>query len=192
MQLQKIHLRFAVVLAIILVIAGIRLLNNFSTHITPLANYSPLGAMALFGGAYFKGRIQPYIIPLLVLLMSDFILFLTVHKSYGNGFLYDGWYWVYGSYVLMGVAGKMIIRKISVRNIAMAIFVSVFIHWVISDFGMWQSSNLYPYTSRGLADCLTAAIPFELRLLTATIVYSTIMFGTFEWLRKRYPVLQTA
>jgi len=39
---------------------------------------------------------------------------------------------------------------------------------------------------------LNAAIPFELRLLLATVVYSTIMFGVFEVMQRKYASLRTA
>jgi len=36
---------------------------------------------------------------------------------------------------------------------------------------------------------LITAIPFELRFLGGTILYSAMMFGTFEWMQKKYPQL---
>jgi hypothetical protein len=38
--------------------------------------------------------------------------------------------------------------------------------------------------------CLVAAIPFELNFLAGTVVYSAILFGAFEWMKKRYSALQ--
>jgi hypothetical protein len=174
-----------------MLIAAIRVFNNFSTHVTALANYSPLAAMALFGGAYFKGYIKPYIFSLLAIFLSDIILFATVHKQYSNGFLYDGWQWVYGAFILIAVCGRFIIEKIKLQNIALAIVAAVFIHWIITDTGMWIGSKTYAQTWSGFNACLAVAIPFELRLLLATIIYSTIMFGVFEWMQRKNPSLQT-
>ena len=148
--------------------------------------------MALFGGAYFKQNIKVVLFPLLAILLSDLILFATVFKEYGNGFLYDGWYWVYGAFVLMALTGKLIIRKITIPRIAFAIIAVVFIHWIVTDFGVWLGSTTYPQTWAGFNACLAAAIPFELRLLTATIIYSAIMFGVFEWIKHKNPALQVA
>jgi len=189
--MQKIHIRNAVLMLIIVLIASIRVFNNFNTQITVLANYSPLAAMALFGGAYFKDNIKAIFFPVLTILLSDLILFATVYKEYGNGFLYDGWYWVYGAFILIALTGKFIIKKISVQRIALAIVVSVFIHWIITDLGVWIGSKTWPQTWSGFNACLVSAIPFELRLVTATIVYSAIMFGVFEWVKRKNPVLQT-
>jgi hypothetical protein len=192
MSTTKFNPRNAVVLLIIIVIAAIRVLNNFSTEMTVLANYSPLAAMALFGSAYFKGNIRPLLFPLMAIFISDVILFATVYKDYGNGILYNEWYWVYSAFLLMAVSGKLIIKKITVVNIALSIVVSVFIHWIVTDLGVWIGSSTYPQTWAGFMSCLAAAIPFELRLLAATVVYSFIMFGVFEFMQRRYAILRVA
>ena len=111
MSTIKFNPRNVVLLLIIIVIAAIRVFNNYSTEMTALANYSPLVAITLFGAAYFKGRMQPLIFPLMAIFLSDIILFATVYKQYGNGILYDGWFWVYSTFVLMAIAGKIIIKK---------------------------------------------------------------------------------
>jgi uncharacterized protein DUF6580 len=189
---QKFQLRNTVLMLIIVLVAAIRVFNNFNTHITALANYSPLAAMGLFGSAYFKGYIKPYLFSLLAIFLSDLVLFATVYKDYGNGFLYNGWQWVYGAFLLIAICGRLIIKKITVKNIALAIVASVFIHWIVTDFGMWLDSKTYAQTWSGFNACLAAAIPFELRLLIATCIYSVIMFGVFEWIKKKNPALQNA
>ncbi|MBG9376266.1 hypothetical protein I5907_08465 [Panacibacter sp. DH6] len=190
MSNSKINPRNTVVLLMIIVIAAIRLFNNFSTNISVLANYSPLAAMALFGSAYFKGNVRPLLFPLMAIFISDVVLFTTVYKDYGNGFLYDGWVWVYGAFLVIAVSAKLIIRKISVPRIAAAVITAVLIHWLVTDFGVWLGSKTYAQTWSGFMACLAAAIPFELRLLTATIIYSTIMFGIFELMQRKYVALK--
>lgn len=192
MSITKFNPRNAVVLIIIIVIAVMRVLNNSGLGMEMLANYSPLAAMALFGSAYFKGNVEPLLFPLMAIFVSDVVLFATVYKAYGNGILYDEWYWVYGAFLLIVISGKLIIRKITVTNIGIAAITGVFIHWIVTDFGVWIGSSSYPQTWAGFIACLAAAIPFELRLLTATILYSTIMFGVFELIQRRYPALKSA
>jgi hypothetical protein len=190
MSIPKFNPRTGLLLLMICIVAVIRVLNNFSTGITPLANYSPLAAMALFGGAYFIGNIKPLTFPLAAIFISDIILFATVYKQYASGFLYSGWPWVYVAFLLIARIGKLIIKKVKVQMLAVSIVVAVLIHWIVTDIGIWIGSTKYAQTLSGLGACLTAAIPFELRLLTATTIYSAIMFGTFEWMKKRHPVLQ--
>lgn len=192
MSTTKFNPRNAVVLLIIIVIAAIRVLNNTSGNITVLANYSPLVAMTLFGGSYFKGNTKLLLLPLLTIFISDIILYATVYKNYGDGFLYSGWYWVYGAFLLIAICGKLIIKKVNVQNVVVAIVTAVFIHWIVTDFGVWIGSKTYAQNWSGFMACLNAAIPFELRLLLATTVYSTIMFGVFEVMQRKYPMLKVA
>lgn len=192
MSKTKFNPRNAVVLIIIIIIAAIRVMNNFSTNITVLANYSPLAAMALFGSAYFKGNAKPLLFPLMAIFLSDIILFSTVYKDYGNGFLYDGWAWVYGAFLLIAISAKLIIKKVNVHNVVAAIVTAVFIHWIVTDLGVWIGSKKYAQNWSGFMACLNAAIPFELRLLLATTVYSAIMFGVFEFMQRKYVALRRA
>ena len=94
MSFIKFNPRTVLLLVFITAIAAVRVIINFDTQISPLANFSPVGAMALFGSAYFNKRWKAFSFPLLMLFLSDFILQQTVFKAYGNGILYGGWYWV--------------------------------------------------------------------------------------------------
>lgn len=192
MSTTKFNPRNVVLLLIIIVIAAIRVFNNSNPQMNALANYSPLAAMSLFGSAYFKGTIKPLLFPLITILISDVILFSTEYKDYGNGFLYDGWMWVYGAFLLIAITAKLIIKKVNVQNVAIAIVSAVLIHWIVTDLGVWIGSTTYAQTFGGFMECLNAAIPFELRLLTATIVYSIIMFGVFEIMQRKYASLRVA
>src|SRR5215212_1966971 len=116
MSFQKIKPGTATLLLIIVLVGIIRVIFNFNYDISPIANFSPLGAMAIFGGAYFDRRWKAFLFPLLTLFISDFILHQTVFKSYGNGVLYGGWYWVYSAFLLMTLAGRWIMKRISVMS----------------------------------------------------------------------------
>lgn len=190
MSISKINPRYAMLLVIILVVAVVRTLTNFSSEMSPLANFTPIGAMALFGGTYFSGKLKPFALPLLTLFVSDFILSLTVFKQYSTGFLYMGWYWTYAAFVLMTIVGKLMIKKVNVQNVLLAVVVCTLIHWVVSDFGVWLDGTLYTKDFAGWLLCMTAAIPYELTFATGTIIYGAAMFGAFEWLQRQYPQLQ--
>jgi len=190
MSLQKFDFRTAILLLMIIVIGALRVIFNFNYGISLLANFSPLGAMSLFGGAYFNKSWKAFTFPLLTLFISDFILHHTVFKTYGNGFLYNGWYWVYGAFALMTLAGRWLMRHVGIYTFLLSVFTCVLIHWVVTDIGVWIGSKIYAQTTGGFIDCLVAAIPFEWRFLAGTLVYGVIMFGIFEWMKQRYSLLQ--
>ncbi len=70
-----------VLLAIMLLAAAVRIVLTKEAKMSPLATFTPLGAMALFGGAYFSKSYKAFLFPLLTLWMSDIIL---------NRFVYYG------------------------------------------------------------------------------------------------------
>jgi hypothetical protein len=175
------------VLAVMITVVGItRIIFNLNHDISAIANFSPLGAMAIFGGACFNRKWKAIAFPLLTLFLSDVILHQTVFKSYGNGFLYSGWFWVYGAFALMTIAGRWIMKRPSLMNFFGVVITCVIIHWFITDLGVWMGSELYSRDMRGYFECLVAAIPYELKFLAGTVVYGGILFGAFEYMKQRY------
>ena len=190
MSLKQINPRNAVLLLIIVVTAILRLASF--TGWGPLTVFSPIGAMALFGGAYFSGNVKPFAFPLLTLFISDVVLSFTIFSDseYRQGLLYNGWVWTYGAFALMTIAGKFIIRETSVKNVFIAVIVSTLIHWLVSDIGaciVEKEFTFSLYTQR-----LITAIPYEWRFLGGTAIYSAILFGLFEWLQTKYTSLRPA
>jgi len=185
----KFNPRTEVLLIFISIIATVRVIFNFNHDISPLANFSPIGAMALFGGAYFNRKWKAFAFPLVMLFISDFILHQTVFKAYSSGFLYSGWYWVYGAFVLMTITGRWLLKTVTVNRFLVSVLVCVFIHWIVTDLGVWIGSKKYTQDLSGFMACLINAIPYELRFLSGTLAYGIILFGLFEWMKRRYPVL---
>lgn len=192
MFLTKFNPRTSLLLLFIVTTGVLRVVFNFSEGLSPLSNFSPLGAMALFGGAYFSQKGKAVGFPLLTLLISDLVLQQTVFSGYSHGLLYSGWYWVYGAFALMAVTGRWLIKKVNPASVLLSAFVCVLIHWIVTDFGVWLGSAIYPQTLAGFGACLVAAIPFELNFLAGTLAYGLLMFGTFEWLQQRNAVLKVA
>ena len=192
MSFIKFNPRTVLLLVFITAIAAVRVMTNFDTQISPLANFSPVGAMALFGGAYFNKKWKAFGFPLLMLFLSDFVLQQTVFKGYGNGILYGGWYWVYGAFALITLAGRWLLKKITIKSFILSVLVCVLIHWTITDIGVWYGSKIFSQNLEGYIDCLVVAIPYELRFLTGTIGYGIVLFGLFEWMQQRYSILRMA
>lgn len=188
------HLKFnprtLLLLLMILVITGFRLLVTFNSDELQFANFSSIGAVALFGGAYFKDNLKAFAFPLLSLFFSDFVLSTTIFSKYSNGFLYEGWYWVYLAFALMVLVGRIMLKNVIIFSLFASTFVIVFIHWIVTDFPIWFRNPLYTQDLAGFILCLDRAIPFEFRFLGGTVMYGAILFGAFEILKAKYPVLK--
>jgi len=185
MTIKNFNPKSYLLLAFIIVVAGIRTYLSMDENMFGLSNFSPVGAMAIFSGAYFSKRWKAVLFPMLALLMSDVTLQLTVYSN--HGFLYHGWYYVYAAFLLMVIVGRYIPR-INALNIFLAAIVITLIHWLITDFGVWYGSHTVPQTLAGYLQCLVLAVPFEWRFLVGTLLYSAILFGGFEFLHRRLTV----
>eukprot|EP01133_Synstelium_polycarpum_P019594 gene19594-23470_t len=185
MSMEKINIRNSILALIIIAAAATRFLNlgSFSSW----SNFTPIGAMAMFGGAYFSDKLKAYAVPLITLLVSD----VVVNYSYFHKLVlfYDGAFWVYLSFVLMVFVGTYI-KKVSLISVLAASVVTVLIHWLVSDIGaVLMTGSLYPKTFAGYLQALVAAVPFERNLLVSNLVYGLLMFGGFEYAKTKFPAL---
>lgn len=112
MTTQKINPRIAVIIAMILLAA-------FSRCIPHPANFSPLGAIALFGAAHFIKKWQAFLIPIATTWLCDLFINNVIYAKYYPTFtwLAEGFYWQYGSYLLITLIGLFILKKINTRKV---------------------------------------------------------------------------
>jgi hypothetical protein len=190
---RAINPRFTVLLVLITVAAFMRIPN--AAQLTPWANFTPIGAMALFSGAYFTNKWKAFIFPLITLFLSDLIINIFVFDG-KYGVVYSGWYIIYGIMVLVVFLGKWILQKVSVTNVLLASVAAAGIHWLIADFTVWLGGGtdlrtMTPLTKDwpGLLQCYAQGFPFMKYFLVSNLVYSAVLFGGFELAQKRYPVL---
>jgi len=182
---KKINLRFGV-------LAGIVGLATIARLATPAmlghpSNFAPIGALALFSGCYFSGRISKFLVPLLAVWVGD----LFVNFTYTGKFtlFYEGFYWQYACYILFVFMGSALSKRVKPLNVMGSSLGASSIFFIISNFGVWTSGLIYPVTGAGLALCYTAAIPFFGGTLAGDLFYSAAMFGLFELAQKKYTVL---
>lgn len=170
-------------------IAGVILFTALTRLIPHLPNYSSLGAMCLVGGAYLSDKRWAIVIPLLSVWLSDLIINNTIYASYFDGFtlFYDGFHWQYMSYILTVITAMLLLKTISVGNVLRGIIAASIIFFLISNFGVWASSTMYPKTFSGLIACYVAAIPFITGTVLGNLVYSVILFGMIESIKRWSP-----
>ena len=171
---------FYLVLGLILIVAFSRLIPHYP-------NFTPLCAIALFGAKYFNNKYLAYVLPLFALWLSDVIINNFVLGEYFSDFtlFYSGFYWQYGSFMLITLFGRLTLKNVSVSKILGISISSSLIFFVISNFGVWVSSTFYPNTISGLISCFVAAIPFYYGTLGGAIFYSLFLFGSYEYLSRR-------
>lgn len=196
MSIEKINPRFAVLTLFMIAVSAMRIPN--SAQLTPWANFTPIGAMGLFAGAYFTKQWKAILFPLLTLLASDLIIQAFVFNS-KYGIMYSGWYWIYGIFIFITFIGKWLIKKVTVKNVIIAAITASLTHWLLADFAVWAGGGtdlrtMTPFSRDwdGLQQCYIQGFPFMRNFLSGTLVYSGIMFGVFEWMKAKQPALKLA
>jgi hypothetical protein len=163
----------------LLVLTGF-ILGAAALRIAPhLPNFSPIAAMALFGGAHFSDKRLAFAVPLAALLLSDCVL----------GF-YAGMATVYASFAIVVVLGLWLRSRRTPALIAGTALLGSFLFFLITNFGYWTSGVLYPRTLSGLAACYAAAIPFFRNTLAGDLFYTAVLFGGFALAQRRFPLLR--
>ena len=142
-------------------------------------NFTPIGAMALFSGAYLGRRWLAFAAPLGALLISDLVL----------GF-YPGVGFVYAATALAVVVGWVVAARRTPLAVGGAALASSVLFFIITNIGMWLFSGFYPLTADGLAACFVAAIPFFQNSLAGDLVFSAILFGGWALAERLLPVLR--
>ena len=166
------HSRLVALLSAVLVAAALRLVPH-------PPNFTPIGAMALFGGAYLGRRALAFAAPLGALLLSDLVL----------GF-YHGMATVYFSVALIVMIGMVALSRVSPIRVGLAALASSVLFFVVTNFGMWLFSGFYPRSLAGLEACYVAAIPFFQNTVAGDLFYATLLFGGFRLLELMVPQLR--
>lgn len=192
MLVKKINPRFAVLLIFMIMVGALRVMN--AAEFTTWSNFTPIGAMALFGGAYFKQRWKAFAFPLLTLFLGDLIIHTVIYHG-----KYAGRPLIYLSFSLMVLIGIILIRKVTIKNITFSAVVSTVSFWLIADFAVWMGGGTDIRTQQplsrdfsGLLQCYWQGFPYMINFLLGTLFYGAVMFGLFEWMQKRYPSLLPA
>ncbi|MEX2574523.1 MAG: DUF6580 family putative transport protein [Balneolaceae bacterium] len=176
------------------IITGFIVLAVLSRILPHPYNFTPLGAIALFGAAYFTDNKWALLVPLVAMWISDLILNNFIFSTFFEGITLfnQGMIWIYGSLVLISLTGMKFLNKITIpRVLGSAVGASV-IFFTISNLGVWLTSPMYPLSLQGLMSCYTAAIPFFHNTLAGDLVYCATLFGAFEYLAYRSPALVQA
>ncbi len=157
----------------ILVVAAMRLLPH-------PANFTPVLAMALFGGARLGNRSAALAVPLGAMVLSD--VAIEIVDGQGMHLLLPV---VYLCVALCVATGWQLRRRRGVVWIAAAAVGGAVLFYLVTNFAVWALWRSYPMTLLGLAECYVAAIPFFRGTLLSTVLYSGALFSAHELVRSR-------
>lgn len=150
---------------VLIIVAGVLL--RLAPH---EPNVAPISALALFGGAYLSKK-YALILPLIVMIISD--LFLGFHATIG---------WVYGSFILIGCIGLVLRKYKHTHTIILSSLSASLLFYLITNFGVWISGNMYPHNGAGLMESYAMGLPFLKNTVLGDLFYTGLFFGGYELL----------
>ena len=158
------------------------LLNNLKKEIFPISlililafarliphppNFTPIIAVALVSGYFFKNINLSLLILLVAMLLSDLFI----------GF-YENMIFVYTSLLLITFVFHKISKKINFKNLFIYCFAGSLIFFIVSNFGVWALGSpgvydiAYEKSLSGLIQCYILAIPFFGNTFLSTVIFS--------------------
>ncbi|HMT28885.1 MAG TPA: hypothetical protein PKD91_06360 [Bacteroidia bacterium] len=165
----------------IAILVGLAALSRLIPH---ELNFTPIGAIALFAGAYIKDKKLAFTLPLITLLLSDILLQLIN----GTGF-YRDMIFVYGSFGLVVALGFYLRGRENSQTIVVASLISSIVFFLISNFGTWLMYDMYPKTGAGLMSAYVAGIPFFRGTFIGDLFYCILLFGSYAVAKWRFPAM---
>ncbi len=142
MNWKAITPKVLVVSVIILFAAMMRLIPHYP-------NFTPIAAIALFGGAHLGKRWIAFVLPLAALFISD--LFLGFHNLMIP---------VYIGFALIVLFGTLMHNRVRVPHVIGGSLAGSLVFFLVTNFAVWALTPYYPPTWQGLMTSYTMAIPF--------------------------------
>lgn len=152
-------------LALLLIVLGaaMRLLPH-------MANFTPIAAIALFGGVYLKRR-YTLLLPLGALIASDIVIGFDSPQSRLT---------VYGSFLLIGLIGLVVRKRKNVLTVLSGSLGGSVIFYLITNFTYFYAPTMYPHTVSGIVSSYYNALPFFRNTLVGDLFYAGLLFGLYE------------
>lgn len=151
------------------------------------ANVTPVGAMALVGGAKLS-KLWRWATPFIALVLSDVLLqlfFNTPAFSLVTPF-------IYASFAINILLGSKIQGEKKYLKLGCLSLIGGLQFFAISNFGVWVEGLLYPKTVAGLLQCYTMALPYLRNTILGDLGWSLGLFVMIERVQLWIPRSQKA
>ncbi len=162
-----------------LTLAGVIFLAALSRLMPHPWNFTPIAALALFGGAQFEKTGHAFLVTFVALIVSD--MFLGFHSTM---------FFVYPAFALTIFLGVSLKKNHAASSVFLSAVGSSLLFFFITNFGSWVTDPFYTKDFSGLLTSYLRGLPFLRNSLMGDLFYTGVLFGSFAFLAKRLPQLQ--
>lgn len=144
-------------------------------------NFTPVAAIALFGGAMFANRALALIVPVGIMLLSDALIGFHPHIPA-----------VYASFLLIVGIGHLIRKNPTMLKAIGGGMVGSLLFFLITNAAVWYGASFYSQDLGGLLDSYAAGIPFFRGTFVGDLLFTTVLFGSYKLAELKLPTLVKA
>lgn len=172
---------------LILMIIGAIAMRFVTFEFQQLSNFTPVGAVALFAGTYFTDKWKSFLLPLLVLFVSN----IGINYLYTGQVTLFSWFDLvtYSCFALTVFIGTFI-KKVNVLNVLAGSVLSAVLFWLITDMPFLYG-NFYTHDMSGYITSLTNALPFLRNMIMSDAIFGLLLYGGFELAKNKYTFLRS-
>jgi len=165
--------KFGIVAVLILLAAISRILPH------PF-NFTPIGAIALFGAARFDKKAYAFLVPAVAMVASDFF----IGKPFAPTYI---------CFAFIALFGLLFLKKVNFGRVVTASLISSVAFFLITNFFVWIGSSHYSQTIQGLIACYVAGLAFYqqtlfgnlfLNTVMGDLFYNTVLFGAYYGIQR--------
>lgn len=138
-------------------------------------NFSPIFAVAIFGGAMYKSKTNALWAPLAAMLAGDIGIWAVTGKF--DWAFYSGQWVIYAAFAICAAIGFLLREKRTWGRVAITGAASCLTFFLITNFATWVGSTIYPQNLAGLTACYVAGLPFLKNSLVATAIFGGLLFS---------------
>ena len=147
--------------------------------IESIANFTAIGALCLFSGAYLS-RKQGILLILGIMWSTDLFLNNVIYAAYYESFQWFGNIWVYFALAYVVMIGRWFLKFVTVPRILMASFLAAMVFFLITNFESWVRLPQYSKDLNGLLQAYGTSLAFLKNTLISNFIYSFVLFGVYE------------
>jgi hypothetical protein len=171
--MKKIELSPKLYIVLIMIFAGamMRLIPHWP-------NFTPIAAIALFGGTFLKRKDLAFLVPVAAMLLSDLII--GFHSTMLP---------VYLSFIAIVAFGLILQKRLTVINTLSASLGASVLFYMVTNFASWTSGLMpYPMNAAGLMQSYIAGLPFLFNGILGDLFYTSVLFGAVYFSTNRQAI----
>ena len=149
------------------------LILSFSRLIPHPSNFTPILAVGIFSGFYFRNFLLGVLIVILSMFLGD--LYLGFHETM---------FFTYTS-LTIAVALGLLIKRLKFTEILFSGLASSACFFLVTNFGAWMVLDMYEKNLAGLLKSYVFALPFFYNTLISTFLYLVLLKLLFDFITRK-------